>query len=123
MIGSETAKSLRRRGGHAEDCLWQIVRAGRLDGWKFRRQHPIGRYVVDFACPELRLVIEVDGDIHALPDVAARDEERTVELSALGWTGLRFPNDVAIVRPSEIAEAVRRHAVELKRAAPGGDLA
>jgi very-short-patch-repair endonuclease len=95
MSGSEVAKSLRRRGGHAEDCVWQIVRAGLLDGWKFRRQHPIGRYVVDFAYPELRLVIEVDGDVHALPDVAARDEERTVELSALGWTVLRFPNDVA----------------------------
>jgi len=99
------------------------VRAGRLDGWKFRRQHPIGRYVVDFACPELRLVVEVDGDVHALPDVAARDEKRTAELAELGWTVLRFPNDVAVVRPSEIPEAVRRHAAALKRAAPGGDLA
>ena len=121
MSGSETAKSLRRMSGHAEDCVWRIVRAGRLDGWKFRRQHPIGRYVVDFACPELRLVIEVDGEVHALPDVAARDEGRTAELAELGWTVLRFPNDVAVVRTSEIAEAVRRHAAALKRAAPGGD--
>ena len=100
--------------------MWRILRAGRLDDWKFRRQHPIGGYVVDFACPELRLVIEVDGDVHTLPDVAERDVRRSDEIESLGWTVLRFDNDVAVVRPSEIAEAVRRHAVELKRAAPGG---
>ena len=120
MSGSETAKSLRRMSGHAEDCAWRILRAGRLDGWKFRRQHPIGRCVVDFACPELRLVIEVDGEVHALPDVAARDEERTTELSGQGWTVLRFCNDIAVMRPSEIVEAVRRQAADLKRTAPGG---
>ena len=120
MSGTKAARGLRRRAGYAEDRVWRILRAGRLDGWKFRRQHPIGGYVVDFACPELRLVIEVDGDVHALPDVAERDVRRSDEIESLGWTVLRFDNDVAVVRPSEIAETVRRHAAELKRAAPGG---
>ncbi len=57
------ARGLRQVGGLAEERIWARLRGGAVDGWKVRRQHPIGRYVVDFACVPLRLVIEIDGGV------------------------------------------------------------
>ena len=69
------------------------VRAHRLGGLSFRRQFGIGRYIVDFACPEKKLIIELDGSQHGEDDVAWRDSVRTRFLEASGWTILRFWND------------------------------
>ncbi|MGB3387418.1 MAG: endonuclease domain-containing protein [Pseudaminobacter sp.] len=74
----------------AELKLWNELRAHRLMGLGFRRQLPIDGYIVDFACPERRIVVEVDGSQHA---DAAYDCERDARLQALGWTVLRFWND------------------------------
>ena len=104
------ARELRQRGGKAEQKLWSLLRAGRLNGLKFRRQHPVGRYFVDFACEGLRLAIELDGGIHQLEAVALRDAARQVELEALGWTVLRFDNAVAMGSAWRIRDAVRDHA-------------
>jgi len=114
MTRAITARRLRRRAGYAEGQVWRILRAGRIDGLKFRRQHPVGPYVADFACPTLRLIIEVDGEVHQLPSVAQRDRERTIALEALGWTVVRVSNEIAITRTTEIIEAVRRHAAKIK---------
>lgn len=59
------ARNLRRDSGKPERICWELLRAHRLDGYKFRRQHPIGSYFADFACPARRLVIEIDGEHHA----------------------------------------------------------
>ena len=64
------ARELRQSGTDAERLVWQLVRNRQLDGWKFRRQHPIGRYILDFYCYEARLGIELDGGQHAEPDQA-----------------------------------------------------
>jgi very-short-patch-repair endonuclease len=70
------ARDLRRAPTRSEQLLWQRLRARRLDGFKFRRQHPLGRFVLDFYCMERRLAIEVDGDIHDDPATVVRDADR-----------------------------------------------
>ena len=75
----------------AELKLWNEVRAHRLMGLSFRRQVPIGRYIVDFACPEHRLVVEIDGSQHAAEQ--AHDLARTAYLEAQGWQVVRFWNE------------------------------
>ena len=105
----------------AEAAVWRVLRGARA-GHKFRRHHPIGSYFADFACDQLRLIIEVDGSVHALPEVAERDALRQEELEQLGWTVLRFDSDTAVARTTEILEAIARHAAELG-AAPHPDRA
>ncbi|MGX5848567.1 endonuclease domain-containing protein [Mesorhizobium sp. PL10] len=87
------ARSMRKVLTSAELKLWNELRAHRLMGLGFRRQFPIAGYIVDFACPEKKLVIEVDGSQHADADGADGDETRTARLEQDGWTVLRFWND------------------------------
>ncbi|SFP17675.1 Very-short-patch-repair endonuclease [Mesorhizobium sp. NFR06] len=76
----------------AELKLWNELRAHRLMGLGFRRQFPIAGFIVDFACPEKKLVVEVDGSQHEEADAVASDEARTARLEKDGWTVLRFWN-------------------------------
>jgi very-short-patch-repair endonuclease len=87
------AKAMRRAMTDAELKLWNELRAHRLMGLGFRRQFPIDRYIVDFACPAKKLIVEVDGSQHGDAAVAGADADRTRKLEALGWTILRFWND------------------------------
>ena len=105
-----TARALRQKAGLAEEKVWALLRGGRIDDHKFRRQHPIGPYIVDFACDGLRLVIEIDGGVHERDDVVLNDHLRQVELERLGWTVVRFKNEDAIAQPERITQAVRVHA-------------
>lgn len=89
----ENAKAMRSEMTEAELRLWNALRAKRLMGLKFRRQVPIGPYIVDFARPEKRLIVEADGSQHADNEATAYDIKRTVFLKASGWTVLRFWND------------------------------
>jgi very-short-patch-repair endonuclease len=77
----------------AELKLWNELRAHRLMGLGFRRQFPVAGYIVDFACPDKKLVVEVDGSHHAEAGAVAIDETRTLRLEQDGWTVLRFWND------------------------------
>ncbi|PWE18890.1 hypothetical protein DDZ18_04680 [Marinicauda salina] len=86
------AKRLRRRMTHAEAILWAHLRGGRLGGWRFRRQHPIGPYVADFACAPARLVIEVDGATHSTPPEQRRDARRSNYIRSRGYDELRVWN-------------------------------
>lgn len=87
------ARRMRRAMTDAELRFWNAVRAHRLMGLSFRRQMPIAGYIVDFACPEHKIVVELDGSGHARTDALAADRERDENLEALGWTILRFWND------------------------------
>ncbi len=78
---------------HAEEKLWNVLRGRRLNGLKFRRQHPVDQFVLDFYCVEHHLAVEVDGEVHTTLDQAARDEERTMWLHAKGIRVLRVTND------------------------------
>jgi very-short-patch-repair endonuclease len=77
----------------AELKLWNAVRAHRLMGLSFRRQLPLAGYIVDFACPAHKLIVELDGSQHGDDAAAARDTSRTEKLISLGWAVIRFWND------------------------------
>ncbi len=85
----DRARTLRRNQTDAEIRLWKLLRAKRLEGWKFRRQYPIGNYIVDFACPSARLIVEADGGQHAESPYDAR---RDAWLASQGWRVIRFWN-------------------------------
>ncbi len=90
----------------AERLLWRHLRNRDLIGRKFRRQHAIGGYIVDFICIEAMLIVEADGGQHA--DRADEDAERTRHLTALGYRMLRFWNDDILLRTDNVLEAVIR---------------
>jgi very-short-patch-repair endonuclease len=98
------ARRLRRGQTLAEDKLWAIVRGRRLDGLKFRRQVPIDRYFVDFACWDAKLVVELDGPSHEGREL--HDQARTEVLERCGYRVLRFDNEVVLADPGGVAEAI-----------------
>jgi very-short-patch-repair endonuclease len=84
---------MRKQMTDAELKLWNELRAHRLMGLGFRRQLPIAGYIIDFACPTHKLIVEVDGSQHGSAEIAEADAVRTAKLEGLGWTILRFWND------------------------------
>jgi very-short-patch-repair endonuclease len=89
----------------AERRLWNILRYD-LGDYKFRRQHPVGRYVADFACVEAALIVEADGSQHC--DSTA-DADRTAWLESRGWRVMRFWNNEILQTPRSVAEALHHH--------------
>lgn len=85
------SRQLRSEMTAAETHLWQHLRARQVCGKKFRRQHPVGKYILDFACIEARLAIEVDGGQHN--ELQNHDNQRTAWLEVQGWRVLRFWNN------------------------------
>jgi very-short-patch-repair endonuclease len=83
---------LRNESTPAERKLWSALKQSNLGGYKFRRQHSVGRYIVDFYCPAQRLAIELDGDSHFTDEAMEYDRERTAFLNALNIRVLRFMN-------------------------------
>ncbi|MBW2039187.1 MAG: endonuclease domain-containing protein [Deltaproteobacteria bacterium] len=98
-------KALRKRSTDAENLLWRHLRAKRLGGLKFRRQQPIGNYIVDFVCFEKRIVIEVDGGGHALEK--DKDNERDNWLIGEGFKVLRFWNNEVLQKIDGVLEVIR----------------
>lgn len=89
----EIRRSLRANLTPAEIRLWKCLQNKQLDGRKFRRQHSIGNYIVDFYCPEERIAIELDGEVHNNPVNEQIDIERDKYISSLGIRVLRFSNE------------------------------
>ena len=87
----QSARRLRQQLTPAEALLWSALSHRQLAGLKFRSQHPVGHFIVDFYCPSCKLVIEVDGDIHAQQE--DYDNVRTEQLQAFGYRVLRFTNE------------------------------
>jgi very-short-patch-repair endonuclease len=112
-VRTQQARELRREETGAERHLWHQLRAHRLAGHSFKRQQPIGRFIVDFICPRSRLIIEVDGDHHQRQLDA--DRERTEFLEALGYTVLRFSNREVLEQTAAVLRRVRR---QVGRASP-----
>ena len=99
------ARRLRKTPTRAEDFFWSLARDRQIEGLRFRRQVPIGFYVVDFACLSARLIVEADGGIHALRtfDAAKRD----VWLTSQGFRVLRFSNSDILDRPNRVLATIR----------------
>ncbi len=90
------ARRMRKNLTDAELKLWNALRAHRLEGLGFRRQLPILGYIVDFACPEHKLIIELDGSQHATNLAAEYDQHRSRKLQQHGWTVIRFWNEAIL---------------------------
>jgi very-short-patch-repair endonuclease len=86
-------RELRQSSTKAEKILWQYLRNRKLNGLKFRRQHPLDKFIADFYCHEKKLVIELDGSVHNIKDNEEYDSARTNEINELGIRVLRFRND------------------------------
>ena len=87
------ARELRQVETETEKIMWESLRGKRLNGLKFRRQHPYEHYVLDFFCVEHQLAVELDGSVHDVSDQAAYDEERTGFLNEHGLRVIRFRNE------------------------------
>ena len=90
------ARGLRQSCPDAERALWQRLRNRQLNGYKFRRQHPIGGFYADFACVEASLVVELDGGQHLTPEGLEQDRRRTAKLDEAGFQVLRFTSREAL---------------------------
>ena len=101
----KTAKALRKRSTDVERLLWRYLRAKQIGGLKFRRQQPIGQYIVDFACFEKKIVIEVDGGQHAVE--RRKDTERDEWLRSQGFKVLRFWNNEVLTNTQGVLEIIR----------------
>ena len=99
-------KELRNHATSAEATLWKMLKNSQVGGYKFRRQHGIGPYIMDFYCPLLKLCIELDGAVHLEPMADVRDETRTLFLQQQGITVIRFPNEVVWKNPNAIIEEI-----------------
>lgn len=104
----EFAKELRQRQTSAEELFWKMVRNRSMLNLKIRRQHPIGKYIADFYCHELLLVIEIDGSIHDLEEVKQKDIKREAFLKAEGLRVMRFTNDDVFSNPHLIEEEIAK---------------
>ena len=107
----KNARRLRRKMSLPEVLLWQISRR-QPGGLKFRRQHPIGRYVLDFHVLELKLAIEIDGVGHEMGDRPERDEERTRWLESQGIRMLRIAAKDVLADPAAVADSIMRLCIE-----------
>ena len=103
----EKARSLRKNQTDAELALWQLVRGKRFNGIKFRRQHPIAPYIVDFICTNNKLIIEIDGGQHA--DAIEYDQKRTTFLESKGYTVIRFWNNEVLTSIEGVYETILKH--------------
>ena len=105
----ERRRELRGEMPEAERKVWQLLRGRQLNGYKFRRQHGIGPYIVDFYCSETKLFIEIDGDSHYQPTAIAYDQERDAYLRSCGMTILRFTNLDVQLNLDTVAERILEH--------------
>jgi len=99
-------RSLRKKITDAERLLWSLLRDRQLEGFKFRRQHPVGKYVLDFYCHEARLDVELDGGQHNEIDQRKQDEARSFFLAKEGITVMRFWNNEVLRETEGVLEGL-----------------
>ena len=100
----------------AESRLWSLLRARRFEGWKVRRQAPVAGFIADFFCPDLKLVIELDGGIHRLKEES--DALRDLRIIQAGFAVIRFGNEAFLANPNGVLDAIRLRAAEMRKQPP-----
>lgn len=103
-VTTARAKRMRREPTYPEYRLWMKLRSGQIGGLRFRRQHPIGPYIVDFFCARAKLAIELDGVSH--DDRAAYDDQRTGFLDASGVRVIRFADDEVLTNLDNVLQVI-----------------
>ena len=106
------ARENRRQPTPAEEQLWQALRGGQL-GYRFRRQHAIENYLVDFVCLPAWLVVEVDGAIHQAPEAVEYDNGRTHALQECGFIVVRFTNEEVLHHLPQVLAKIDQHLTQL----------
>ena len=114
----EKARSLRKETTEAEEKLWQVLRNRAFDGYKFRRQHPIGKYIADFYCHENKLVVEVDGGCHNEAEQKKYDAARTQAINEFGVRVIRFTNDEIL---NSLPEVLKKISEAMHSPSPQGE--
>ena len=109
----DRARALREQETMAEKLLWSELSNKQL-GVKFRRQHPLYQYIVDFYCHELKIVIEVDGLIHLKSNILANDKIREQQLQSLNLRVIRFTNDEIFQNLKRVVEQIKLHLMKNK---------
>jgi len=107
------AERMRRNPTNAEKSLWKHLKKLRSTGFIFRRQHPIDFYIADFYCHKLKLVIEVDGEIHDIEETREHDDGRTGHLELYGIKVIRFTNEEVIENEDQVISQIRKYFDEL----------
>ena len=115
-VPNEHARALRKRSTDTERKLWHYLRDRQIEGCKFRRQHPIAPYIVDFICIEKRLIVEADGSQHA--EQATYDERRTAFLESQGLRVLRFWDNEILNNMNGVLETIRLSLLETPSPVP-----
>ena len=100
-------KSNRKSLTPAEAVLWNYLKRRKLDGRKFRRQHSIGNYIVDFYCANEKLIVELDGQVHQNLAAEVRDQKRTEYLENMGFKVIRFENKIVLNHLEEVLLEIR----------------
>lgn len=103
----EKRRSLRNNGTSAEATLWTLLSKSQLEGRKFRRQHSIKNYIVDFYCHAEKLAIELDGDVHFTEQGLEYDKKRDAELASLGIKVIRFENEDVFRATTAVLEKIK----------------
>lgn len=100
------AKELRKDMTETEEILWKRLRNRKLNGLKFRRQHPVDIFIADFYCHEKKLIVELDGGIHDTIEQMEYDDGRTFELEEKGFIILRFRNEEVLNEIEQVLEKI-----------------
>ena len=101
--------TLRKNSTSAEAKLWEMLKSRNMDGKKFRRQYSISNYIVDFCCPEKKLIIELDGAPHREYHQSQKDENRDKYLERLGFVVVRFENRIVFQHPEYLKSEIKKH--------------
>lgn len=109
----ENARALRQTSTEAEEKLWQELRNRKLNGLKFRRQHPIDKWIADFYCHEKKLVIELDGSVHNEREIAEYDAGREKDLNELGMNVIRFRNEEVMTNIESVLKSITEFCKQL----------
>jgi uroporphyrinogen-III synthase len=104
---ADRARQLRKDHTRAEKVVWQMLKNRKMFGLKFRRQVPIDCYIADFFCPEIHLILEMDGGVHGEPEHVKRDAERDRRLMELGYEVCHIPNHEVLSDPDWFPEMIR----------------
>ena len=100
-------KELRNNSTSAEVRLWSMIKNRQLEGRKFRRQHSIDNFIVDFYCPEEKIVIELDGNVHHNPIAEENDYKRDRKLENYGIKVIRFENQLVFDQPEIVLQGIK----------------
>ena len=102
-------KALRNYSTSAEATLWTLLKGSQLEGYKFRRQHSVGNYILDFYCPRKKLAIELEGQVHFEPEQVQKDILRTKYLNEKGISVIRIENKNVFTNTSGVLDYILQH--------------